>query len=136
MTATDELRTLLTTTWQPATAVQRRMEEAGFTVDEARTAKRRLGVSRDLGTVPFIGRKWNWRPPASCVACGRPWRPDGCRGLDHWADGPSTPASHEEKGGLSPMDEPSVPLSPEPPRDSWRLVAVEPAVKGAGAVSV
>ncbi len=80
MTATDELRTLLTTTWQPATAVQRRMEEAGFTVDEARTAKRRLGVSRDLGTVPFIGRKWNWRPPASCVACGRPWRPDGCRG--------------------------------------------------------
>jgi hypothetical protein len=72
MTATDELRTLLTTTWQPATAVQRRMEEAGFTVDEARTAKRRLGVSRDLGTVPFIGRPRSSRTPRPTARSRRP----------------------------------------------------------------
>jgi hypothetical protein len=88
------------------------MAEAGFTKDETRTAKRHLGVSRDLGSVAFISGRWHWRlPPDGCVTCGRSWSADGHWRSDYWANRPSTPASHEEEDEISDEDEPSEPAS-------------------------
>jgi hypothetical protein len=117
MTATDELRELLSEDWKPATEIRARMEAAGYSVDEARTARRRLGVTQVLGGVRFIDGHWHWRlPPDGCVTCGRSWGADGYWRSEYWANRPSTPASHGAEDEISHGDEPSAPaLSPSQP---------------------
>jgi hypothetical protein len=63
MTAADDLRSLLTSDWQPATEVQSRMAVAGHSVNETRTARRHLGVTKEAGGVGFRDGHWRWRLP-------------------------------------------------------------------------
>jgi hypothetical protein len=113
MSAADTLRMLLTDSWQPALKIQRRMTEARFSVDETRTARKHLGVSKDTGAVAFIDGRWHWRQrPGGCPTCGHPWRPQGNWRADYWGDRPSTPVSHQEANYSQPWDEPPAPLGP------------------------
>jgi hypothetical protein len=122
MTATDALQELLSSDWQPATEVQARMEEAGYSPDETRTAKRKLGVSRDSGSVRRDGERWYWRlPPDGCPLCGRSWREswalEGKEGDYYAGSGTSTPAMPEDDPAIATEDEPpSLTLPPlQPP---------------------
>jgi hypothetical protein len=84
LSATDTLQGLLSSDWQPATEILGRMEAAGFSVDETRGARKRLGVTQVLGAVRFVDGHSRWRlPPDGCVACGRPWGAGGGWG-DYW----------------------------------------------------
>jgi hypothetical protein len=115
MTAADSLRALLTADWQPALEVQGCMLGAGYTVDETRTARRKLGVTKDGGGVAFIDGHWRWRlPPDGCPRCGRPWGWDGYRG-DYWADDrPSDLTSPREGDANGREPEPPAPFTPAP----------------------
>jgi hypothetical protein len=122
MSATDALQALLSSDWRPAVEVQARMEEAGYSPDETRTARRKLGVSRDSGSVRRDAERWWWRlPPDGCPYCGRSWREswalEGKEGDYYAGSRASTPAR--------PENDPTIATEAEPP--SLALSPVQPA---------
>lgn len=117
--AANKLRELLLSAdWQPATEIHERMEAAGYTIDETRTARRKLGVSMEAGgCMRRDGRWWLRLPPDGCPLCQRPWE-QGWGRLDYWAGPrPSSPAMTE--------DDPGTHLDAEPP--SSALLPSQPA---------
>jgi hypothetical protein len=123
MSATDTLQEVLTSDWQPATEIHARMEAAGFTIDEVRTARRKLGVSREAGgCAKRDGRWWLRLPPDGCPLCQRPWGSDwGWQ--DYWA------ASRQSSPAMA-EDEPAVYHESEPSSSAWsptQLARFEPA---------
>jgi hypothetical protein len=116
MSASDALRSLLSDTWQPALEVQGRMEEAGYTVDETRTARRHLAVTQAQGGVRFIDGRWHWRlAPDGCPTCGRswhgPWAQAGGDG-DYWSQArPYAAVSTSEEDDMALAENPSAPIA-------------------------
>jgi hypothetical protein len=121
-TALEALRQLLADGPMTARDATTRMAEAGFSTDETRTARKHLGVTKDMGGVRFERGHWRWSLPLDgCPVCQRPW-------------GPTAPASHEPSANGEGAYDPPVPTSVPPLRDygpprctvCQRASAVEP----------
>jgi hypothetical protein len=128
MSATDTLQALLGADWRPVVEVQARMEEAGYSPDETRTAKRKLGVSRDSGSVRRDGERWYWRlPPDGCPLCGRSWREswalEGKEGDYYAGSRTPTPAMPEDDPAIATEAEPPSPTSSPLPQPRFEPAA-------------
>jgi hypothetical protein len=122
MTPVELLRPLLSTDWRPATEVMREAEALGLSSDQVRAARKRLGVSREMGAVSRRDGHWWWRLPGyTCPTCGAPWAgrwPLEGPGGDYWA------TDHAPSHAMA-EDRPVTPPEPEPPTPVMR---VPPAV--------
>jgi hypothetical protein len=132
MSATHQIRELLSQDWKPAVQVEEEAAAQGITARQVRTARQRLGVTRATGSVMRKDGQWWIRlPDGRCPTCGGPMRgPWG----DPWGSHDATRdywSGHRVDSATSGYDESVSPLEHESPSVTY-TPALQPPVPNYG----